>query len=241
MSMRKNDFWRMVAIIGSILVIIAFALCYFVVPQELKKVYLYVLIPVGVFLIYSVIHQLRFPLDLRIYVYWVFIFSFLTVSYGFSALSLFIFYCAYLLGQRIRFFRKAAIIKLTVASLCYVASALYQLRLNKQQLIDSFADFMMMLIALLAMHFIFQHLLKRIDRTAYEKSQKEDLAGYMEQMEFSDRDKEILKEVLDGCKYEEIAINHNLSLSSVKKRLAFLYKKLGVTCQIDFIVKFSNK
>lgn len=99
----------------------------------------------------------------------------------------------------------------------------------------------MMLIALVSMHFILKHLLSRINKEIFMEVQKDNLDEYFEVMNFPERDRVMLEEVLRGCKYEEIAINHNLSISSVKKRLAFLYKKLGVSCQIDFIIKFSKK
>lgn len=184
---------------------------------------------------------MRFPLDLRVYVIWVCIFSWLSVSYGFSALSLFILYCAYFLSLRIHFLSTGKIWKIIVALTGYAIAALYQLRLPLMDLINSLAEFLMMLVGMILMHIIVKHLLTRINKDVFLEIEKEDLDSYFDNLDFSDRDRVMLNEVLDGHKYEEIAINHNLSVSSIKKRLAFLYKKLGVTCQIDFIIKFSKK
>lgn len=241
MFKNKYVFWRFVALVCSLSAIICFILCYFVIPERDRVIYLYLMIPVALFMIYSIIHQLRFPLDLRAYVVWVFIFSGFTVSYGFSALGLFIFYCGYILGTETRSLTRARKLKLSVAVIFFIVSALYQARLPLQEIINSIAQFIMMLIALLAMHFILKHLINRINKDIFMEVQKDNLDEYFEVMNFPERDRVMLEEVLRGCKYEEIAINHNLSISSVKKRLAFLYKKLGVSCQIDFIIKFSKK
>lgn len=241
MFKNKYVFWRFIAAACSITAILCFILCFFVIPERDRVIYLYLMIPVSLLMIYSLIHQMRFPLDLRIYVIWVLIFSCFTVSYGFSALGLFILYCSYILGTEIRFFSRGRIWKFSIAIVCFLIAAFYQIRLPLQEIINSIAQFIMMLIALVSMHFILKHLLSRINKEIFMEVQKDNLDEYFEVMNFPERDRVMLEEVLRGCKYEEIAINHNLSISSVKKRLAFLYKKLGVSCQIDFIIKFSKK
>lgn len=210
-------------------------------PLDMKKVYIFLMIPTFALWVYSFIHQMMFPLDLRIYVVWVFYFSFMIVAYGFTALSLFVFFCGYYLGVEIRVFRTGKIWKLTIAAICYIVSAFYMIRLEPVVLINCFAEFIMMAVAIVAMRFIFKHLMDKINKDIYKEIPKEDLNSYFEELDFSDRDKAMLESVRNGCKYEEIAINHNLSISSVKKRLAFLYKKLGVTCQIDFLIKFAQE
>lgn len=240
MPSNKYSFWRLIAVFCAIFLVVAYIACYFLMPDNMKKVYLILMIPTFFLWLYSVIHQMMFPLDLRIYVIWVFYFSFFLVSYGFTALSLFVFCCGYVLGMKIRYMQKGKVWKLTVVIILYMASSLYILRLSPLEVINCVAEFLMMAIGIVAMRFVLKHLIDKINKDIYKEIPKEDLNSYFEELNFSDRDKAMLEAVRNGCKYEEIAINHNLSISSVKKRLAFLYKKLGVTCQIDFLIKFSQ-
>ena len=54
------------------------------------------------------------------------------------------------------------------------------------------------------------------------------------------RDIDFIKKVLNNEKYESIAAQHGISVSSVKQRLSSIYKKLGVSCRVTFLVKYSN-
>lgn len=240
MKMNKYSFWRMVAGICAGYVSFLFALLILFVHSDERIYYLYALIPISIFMVFSIIHQMIFPLDLRLYVFWVFIFSYIGAAYGTTALSLVIFYCGYILGIESRFLKSKKGLKLGIFIFLYLLSSVFVFRYPKSQLIDKGVDFFITISTILSMHFIFSHMLNRINSDIFEIIQKEDLNFYFSQYSFTDRDKVMLQEVLSGCKYEEIAINHKLSLSSVKKRLAHLYKILGVTCQIDFIVKFSK-
>lgn len=240
MRIPKYTFWRLIAVFSGLFIAACFAFTTFVINPQERFFYLCAMIPVFIFWVYSEIRQMIFPLDLRIYIYWVFLFSILNLAYGSSALSVILLCCCYFLGQKIRFFSTHKKVKFILGGIFYTLSLGFQFRLEKQQLFESLTELLFSFFAVILMFLIWKRLLKRISRDVFEQAEKEDISEYLNQKEFTDRDKIMLKEVLDGCKYEEIAINHKLSLSSVKKRLAVLYKKLGVTCQIDFIIKFSK-
>jgi len=244
MNLNKYQFWRLVAICAATIfsTFLVVAIC--ALPPEDKLIYLYILIPLGLLMLYSIIHQLRFPLDLRIYVIWSLVFSNLSVSYGYIALAFLIFACAFFLGKEIRFFTTHKKLKIIFICLGYAVSATFHIIKfwgNFDVLSRSAMELIVGVSTFITMSYITKHLFKRINKDIFEEVTKENITDYFEQNNFSERDKVMLQEVLSGCKYEEIAINHNLSLSSVKKRLAYLYKMLGVTCQIDFIIKFSPK
>ncbi|MCQ2585453.1 MAG: hypothetical protein MJ185_07675 [Treponema sp.] len=239
MRISKFTFWRLCAIFSGLFIAGCFVLSAFVIRPEDRFVYLCAMVPVLVFFIYSEIRQMIYPLDLRIYIYWVFMFSVFSVAYGSSALSVILVCCSYLLGRKIHFFSTHKKLKSILAVIVYVLAVGFQFRLERAQLFDSLTELLFSLVAVFWMFLIWKKLLVRINQDVLEEVEKENISDYFEQAGFTERDKVMLREVLDGCKYEEIAINHELSLSSVKKRLAVLYKKLGVTCQIDFIIKFS--
>lgn len=242
MNMSKYKFWRIIAGCMGAYISFMLVLVWFLAPEDIKPYYSWILLGFLAFMVYSIIYQMIYPLDLRLFVIWVFIFSYMSIAYGATAQSLLIMYCGLFLGKRIRFFAHHKKIKIAIIVVIFVALSLCQLRFPKQKLIDSVMEFWNAASAIIMMHLINKHLLKKIDVDIFEKMNvPEDIQTYFDQYNFTERDKQMLKEVLAGCKYEEIAINHELSLSSVKKRLALLYKKLGVTCQIDFIIKFAPK
>lgn len=242
MHFSKYTYWRLIAIFCCIFISACYGFCYFLCPTAVdRQLYFILLIPLAIFMLYSIIHQMFFPLDLRLYIVWVFIFSCLGVSCGFTAYSLLTFYFAYFLGTETRFFLLHKKRKLIIYSICYLCCATLQYRLSSEVLLRSLYEFLFSISAVVGMYYINEYILKRINQDIFLDKKQEKLEDYFSEENFTDRDKEMLNEVLSGCKYEEIAINHKLSLSSVKKRLSFLYKKLGVTCQIDFIIKFSGK
>lgn len=242
MHFSKYTYWRLIAIFCCLFICACYGFCYFLCPTAVdKQLYFSLLIPLAAFMLYSIIHQMFFPLDLRLYIIWVFIFSCLGVSCGFTAYSLLTFYFAYFLGTETRFFLLHKRRKLIIYIICYLLCATLQIRLSHEVLLRSLYEFCFSISAVVGMYYINEFILKRIKQDIFFEKTKENIDDYLSEENFTARDKEMLKEVLAGCKYEEIAINHNLSLSSVKKRLGFLYKKLGVTCQIDFIIKFTGK
>lgn len=240
-NMNKYKFWRLVAVAYALYCVIVSIFCVFFLHGLEQKIYLYAMAPMAVFVILSVIHQLRFPLDLRLYVIWVYFYSYIAVAYGSTAQSIIYFVCASILGYETRWFRTNKTRKFVIFYILYGLSFLFQLRLPANEIIDNLVEFFLSASAVLVMRFVLKHMLEKAKQDIFQEMPKEDINDYFSQYDFTERDKVMLQEVLNGCKYEEIAINHKLSLSSVKKRLAFLYKVLGVTCQIDFIIKFSNQ
>lgn len=239
--MSKSNFWRIIALVCSLLVSLVYVIIISCISDLDKNTIIEISVLFFSFMLISLIHQFRFPLDLRIYIVWVLIFSYMSVGYGCTALSLMLFYCAVTLGIEVRFFTKEKVYKYVIAGVLYFAIAVFQCRLPKDRIINSLIEFLVASTAILLMIFINRYIIKRIKSDIFGETKKEEISDYFSQTKFTDRDKVMLQEVLSGCKYEEIALNHNLSISSVKKRLAFLYKKLGVTCQIDFLIKFSGK
>lgn len=241
MKMNKYTFWRLFALGYTAFCGLIALLCIFFIPKQDLQYYLIALIPLTILMIISVVHQMRFPLDLRLYVFWVFSFSYISIAYGSAAQSVIYLVCALVIGYKSRLFTTKKKRKIIFFMIPYFAFSLFQIRLPKQELINNVVEFFLAASAALIMRLVFKHMLDRVNQDIFDEVQKEDINDYFSSYNFSERDKEMLQEVLNGCKYEEIAINHKLSLSSVKKRLAFLYKVLGVTCQIDFIIKFSNQ
>lgn len=239
--MSKNKFWRIVAIVSGFLIFIALIGAIISVHDDVRKYYAMVAVPLFLFLIYSEIHQMRFPLDLRLYIVWMFIFSFMCIAYGSTALAFMIYFIAVYLGREFRVLTEHKGAKLITAAVIFAGCACFQLRFSKQELFDSFMQFLGACSCLGLLDFVMNHLREKIGKDILMEANKENIEQYFSEDSFTERDKKMLKEVLSGCKYEEIASIHNLSLSSVKKRLAYLYKKVGVTNQIDFIIKFTGK
>ena len=67
--------------------------------------------------------------------------------------------------------------------------------------------------------------------------QKLDLQKYPE---LKKRDAEWLVEILNGTKYEALAINYHMSLGSVKNRLKVIFEEIGVGDKLGFLNKYSD-
>lgn len=58
--------------------------------------------------------------------------------------------------------------------------------------------------------------------------------------QFSERDVLILRQILRGEKYESIAAEHGIAVSTLKNNLALLYKKLNLTDRTAFLLAYAN-
>ena len=237
----KYVFWRIISLVLATWISVFFGLSILSLQGIERTIYLYALIPISAFMIYTIIHLMLFPLDLRIYVVWIFIFSLLSMAYGSSAVSVMILYCGLVIGHHLHTFTTKKILKFSTLGILYIVCVCFQLRLDNTKRIESLMELLCATSTIVTMQIFMKHIIKRINRDIFGELPHEDINTYFKEYAFTERDKKMLEEVLSGCKYEEIAANHNLSLSSVKKRLAFLYKKLGVSCQIDFLIKFAGK
>ena len=54
------------------------------------------------------------------------------------------------------------------------------------------------------------------------------------------RERDLVAAILDGCSNKEIAARYNLSVQTVKNRLATLYAKFGVTTRLELAVRMRH-
>lgn len=240
-NLNKYTFWKLIAIGCAVFISFCFLICIPFINEAERTIYCLTLIPVGIFMIYSIIHQMVFPLDIRIYAIWIFFFSIICLAYGLVSLGILICSCGILLCRQTYIFNTHKVFKLTLLTVLYILAVLCLLRFDLKETCSKFIELFFAVSAVILTQLIMNKLMEKIKTDILQKNHGENIADYFSQYNFNERDKVMLNEVLSGCKYEEIALNHQLSLSSVKKRLAFLYKKLGVTCQIDFLIKFTGK
>lgn len=72
---------------------------------------------------------------------------------------------------------------------------------------------------------------------AYSKNETEKLN--LDDYKFTDRQKDCIKEiVVNNTTIKELAINHNISESAIKKDLAYIYKNFGITGKADLKALF---
>jgi len=182
--MSKYTFWRLIAIFSGIFISACFAIAVLGIRVEDRLIYLCALIPVFIFLVYSEIHQMIYPLDLRIYIYWVFLFANFSLAYGSSAFSIILFFCCCFLGHKIHFFNSHRKLKFTLGGIVIFASLCCQFRLEKQELIASLIELVFSGTAVILMLLITRKLMRKINQEVLEVVEPENLEDYFSQNQF---------------------------------------------------------
>lgn len=238
MEISKKTFWRLIAILSGCFCIASILFAYCLTDSFTQKSFKYVVLIFCLFIIVSVIYQMIFPLDFRLYIVWTFLFACITAFYKSTALSVIIVFNGIFLGSKSGFFKKNKILKIIVGSVLYSASLISLLRFESLIYIDAYINFVGAVISFVLIINIYKYFFTKNKNLLGQVIQKENLDTLMEREKFSKRDRDILRSILAGDKYEKIALDNEISISYLKKRISFLYKKLGVNTQVDFLIKF---
>ncbi|ULQ59910.1 LuxR C-terminal-related transcriptional regulator [Brucepastera parasyntrophica] len=144
----------------------------------------------------------------------------------------------YLLGVAFAFkqgfFEKDKQIKITGLILILVAAILSQIRKGFLPLITTTLQCLSVFMIGFLLVMIFLPDLQKIMKT------KETSVLRLSPTLFTYRDAKILQDIIVGKKYEAIASEHNIAVSTLKNNLSSLYKKLGVSNRNAFLAKYSN-
>jgi DNA-binding CsgD family transcriptional regulator len=54
------------------------------------------------------------------------------------------------------------------------------------------------------------------------------------------REKEVMKDIMEGLTYREIADRHQIAASTVKKHILSIYRKMNVKSKVEFVKKAIN-
>lgn len=76
-----------------------------------------------------------------------------------------------------------------------------------------------------------------VARVLLEEFQRDHSGKTHEDFNLTPREKEIVKGIIDGLTYRQIAEHYNISGATVKKHILHIYKKLNVSSKVEFMKK----
>lgn len=76
-----------------------------------------------------------------------------------------------------------------------------------------------------------------VARILLEEFQRERATVSCDDYKLTTREKEVMKDIIEGLTYREIAARHGIAASTVKKHILSIYRKLKVNSKIEFIKK----
>lgn len=79
-----------------------------------------------------------------------------------------------------------------------------------------------------------------VARVLLDEFRKDNSSRIQEDYRLTPREKEIMKGIIKGYTYREIAEQYNIASSTVKKHILHIYKKLEVNSKVEFIKKVMN-
>jgi DNA-binding NarL/FixJ family response regulator len=79
-----------------------------------------------------------------------------------------------------------------------------------------------------------------VARVLLQEFKKETNHEEMDECSFTPREKEVIRGIVDGLTYREIAEEYNIAASTVKKHILHIYRKMNVTSKVEFMKKIMD-
>jgi len=133
-------------------------------------------------------------------------------------------------------FNKHKIIKKVIILIVFIACIISELRFGKEIFFGSLFE----KIAYLFVVFLCLFFLQVYTFDVFEKNGSNNKLDIQKFPELKKRDAEWLVEILNGKKYEALAINYHMSLGSVKNRFKVIFDEIGVGDKQGFLNKYSD-
>ncbi len=81
----------------------------------------------------------------------------------------------------------------------------------------------------------------QIARKILDEFRKETKTIEKKEYNLTNREKEILRSIVEGLTYREISMKHGIASSTVKKHILHIYRKLEVNSKVEFIKKVMDE
>jgi hypothetical protein len=165
-------------------------------------------------------------------------------SLGATSLHLF----GYLFALKRGYFRTHTVVKIVIAAVILIAALVSQVRYSVVFLIRhglQVLDFALVAAAVaLVFYSDFQEFLRQRAAVALSPevapSEVVPLFLYIDPLRCTIQELAILKQILAGGKYESIAHEYGMAVSTLKRRVRVLYTVIGVLDRADFMVRYSH-
>jgi hypothetical protein len=236
-------YWRVVAVVAAIAWMLVLVYTLYMISSAYEKIarglhpYFVVglqgasIIACGVLVI--------FPLQFSIYAVFCSLWGIINIIDGGSYGGILMYGLSLLFSLKAGFFQTHRPVKLSFAVLLLAGAILSQIRYGSEHLIETLLNTLAVsLMAMLGVLLYSKEIQKQVSGKAVHEDATADVRDMVTSNEqektlllhkatFSQRDAKMLQSILAGEKYESIATQHGISLSSVKKRVKVLYEHLN--------------
>ena len=240
MKKDKNTFiWRLVSLTLCLLLLCSFFVRYFILNTDKRPDIIIFGIP-GLYIpliTITVLAALLVIFPYRFYIHaaacWILSLAFLLGDGRANALMMH--FIGYLFLYRQGFFATKARIKLICGGgLLLLVVILAQQRFEPSDFVHNIPRYMDFLIALAVSYLILR------PEINYLKNRKKDMVLQLPADYFTERDVLILEKIIQGEKYEAIAQETKMSMSSLKRHIRRLFLRLQVSDRLCFITFYAN-
>jgi DNA-binding CsgD family transcriptional regulator len=177
-----------------------------------------------------------FPLEFRPYAVLCCMWGLVNLIDGGSSSGLLMYILGIIFAFRVNFFKKYIEIKIIIAILFPVSAIISQSRFGAEHILSSILNFVAIILIFVISFFLFLPDIKRCRRKMIENNN----IVYLPAEHFSERDIRCLKKVQDGAKYETIAKDENIAISTLKNRMKIIYNGLDVSDKTTFMSTYAG-
>ncbi len=237
--MQKTDksLWRVFAITGTLIMLVAFVISimqYFSYRQhDTLFIVRYVSLVINTQLLAAFIYMIFNPLNFRVYAYAFYTFAVGNLIDNGNILAMVFLTAAAVFFYITGFFDSKKKLKLILLLIPLVLALAIQCYRN------SFINFSISLMHMVAAAFIFS-MLATLMYPEIKKLRSMHEVVYVDDPQVTEQDIDWLNKVLAGTKYITIAMETNVSESSVKAQMLKLYKLLGTHSKSEFCAMYRN-
>ncbi len=177
-----------------------------------------------------------YPLQFRLYAFLCFVWGIVSLIDGASSLGLLLYILGTAFAFRAGFFKKHTERRILIAVFLPIFAIIPQVRFGMNKIILSIIHFFSVgLIFSLIYLLILPH-----KRRLGKKTARNPNVVYLPAERFSARDIRYLKKVQDGEKYESIAKDEDIGLSTLKKKMKTIYQNLDVYDRTSFLSTYAG-
>lgn len=239
---KHTRIWRLLAVIGSILMFIATIRLYgkltlldnFFFSKENEFIPDYIIFCVNIISFIAFIYLILKPLSFTVYFVFSFYYTVVTIIEGGNYTSFFFFILTLLCAYRSGFFIKKMQVKVILSFILFFLLLLTQIRFGFDVLLKSILKICELLLILSVTALMLSEEISK-----FIKLNNPSILILSDYPDLLERDKVFLKAVFAGEKFDYIASINSISPGTARNRMREVYKILGVADKTELLIRYS--
>ncbi|GEM_PF-2604425 len=242
-STEQIRLWRLLAIFGSILMAIAAIMLYrklilldnFFYRKENEFVPYFIIFIIDIFSFFAFVYLIFKPLSFTVYFAFSLYYTVSTIIEGGNYTSFFFFIFTMLSAYRSGFLIKNIKRKVTASLILFFLLFVTQIRFGFDVFFESIIRIFALLLLLSVTAFMLSEEIKK-----FIQSNQPSRLVFDAYPSLSVRDRECLKAILKGEKFDYIASSNSLAPGTLRNRMRKLYKILGVADKTELLIRYND-